>query len=137
MDFTIAVADLEKPAHADGLVEIIDAYAREPGGQREPLSPYARANLVEGLAEHPSALVLLACIGEQPVGTAVCIWSYSTFAGKPSLNIHDLAVLPSHRGRGVGRGLLAEIERRARERGCAKITLEVHDTNDGGSALFA
>jgi len=46
------------------------------------------------------------------------------------VNLHDVAILPTHRGRGIGRGLLAAIEVRARELGCCKLTLEVLDKND-------
>ena len=40
------------------------------------------------------------------------------------------------RGRGVGQGLLDALEERARERGCCKISLEVHDTNTRAKALY-
>jgi ribosomal protein S18 acetylase RimI-like enzyme len=70
------------------------------------------------------------------VGAAVCFVGFSTFAGKPVVNLHDLAVLPSHRGRGIGSLLLAEVERHARERGACKVTLEVHDTNHGAKRLY-
>lgn len=136
MNFTIKVAELENPAQAKALVEIIDSYARGPGGQNEPLSVRARSTLVTGLAEHPSATVLLAFVESEPVATAVCLWGFSTFAGMPSVNIHDLAVLPAFQRRGIGRALLAEVERRARERGCCRITLEVHDTNEGAKGLY-
>lgn len=136
MNLRVVDADLEDPAHGEALVEIIDSYAEGPGGQGRPLSAFARENLVEGLVEHPSATVLLALADERPVGTAVCFWSFSTFAGRPIVNIHDLAVLPEHRGRGTGRALLSEVERRARARGCARITLEVHDRNEGAKRLY-
>lgn len=136
MDFTIEAANLENPAQAKALVEIIDSYSRGPGGQSAPLSDRARSTLGRGLAEHPSATVLLAFVESDPVGTAVCLWGFSTFAGMPSVNIHDLAVLPAFQRRGIGRALIAEVERRARERGCCKITLEVHDTNEGAKGLY-
>ena len=66
----------------------------------------------------------------------MCFWGFSTFAAQPLLNLHDFAVLPEARGRGVGQRLLAEIERRARARGCCKITLEVHDSNERAKALY-
>jgi ribosomal protein S18 acetylase RimI-like enzyme len=52
------------------------------------------------------------------------------------LNIHDLAVLPEHRGRGVGRALLAAVEEHARRKGCCKLTLEVQDDNPRARALY-
>jgi len=136
MKLRVDEADLSDPVHGEAVVEIIDSYARGPGGQGAPLSAFARERLVSGLAAHPSASVLLAWADDRPVGVAVCVWSFSTFAGRPSVNVHDLAVLPSHRGQGAGRALLAELERRARKRDCAKMTLEVHDTNEGAKRLY-
>ncbi len=136
MEVTVEEARLADPLQAKALVEIIDAYAREAGGQAAPLTETARSALIPGLMSHPNALVLLAFVSGDPVGTAVCIWGFSTFAGKRLINIHDLAVLPDFRGRGVGRALLAEVERRARERDCCRITLEVNDANDGAKRLY-
>jgi len=132
----IREADLRDPAESRALVEIIDCYAREPGGQNAPLSAFARAALAPGLRAHPAAFALLAWDGAAAVGAAVCVWGFSTFTGCPSLNVHDLAVLPDHRGRGVGRRLLEEIERRARARGSSKLTLEVHASNEGAMRLY-
>ena len=134
--FAIRDADLGDPADARALVEIIDCYAREPGGQSAPLSPQARTKLAPGLRAHPAAFALLAFDAARAVGAAVCVWGFSTFSGCPSLNVHDLAVLPAHRGRGIGRLLLQEAERRARARGSSKLTLEVHASNEGAIRLY-
>jgi len=133
----VRAADLADPAQASALVEILDAYAREPNGQSAPLAAEARARLAEGLRAHPTAFVLLAWDGVRPVGAAVCFVGFSTFAGRPLVNLHDLAVLPGQRGRGIGSRLLAAVERRARELGACKVTLEVHDTNHGAKRLYA
>jgi ribosomal protein S18 acetylase RimI-like enzyme len=135
-DLVIRDADLLDPEESRALTEIIDCYAREPGGQSAPLSAYARAALAPGLRAHPAAFALLAWQGATAIGTAVCVWGFSTFTGCPSLNVHDLAVLPAHRGRGVGRLLLEEIERRARARGSSKLTLEVHASNEDAMRLY-
>jgi ribosomal protein S18 acetylase RimI-like enzyme len=129
-------ADLRDPDESRALVEIIDCYARESGGQSAPLSGFARDALAPGLRAHPAAFALLAWQGGIAVGAAVCVWGFSTFTGCPSLNVHDLAVLPQHRGHGVGRMLLEEIERRARARGSSKLTLEVHASNEGAMRLY-
>lgn len=139
MDVRIELADLSDQKQRAALVEILDAYAREPNGQSAPLDDGAKARLAEGLRNHETAFVLFAFVegASAPVGAAVCFWGYSTFAGKPLVNLHDFAVLPSHRGRGIGKAVLMELERRARARGCAKITLEVHDSNEGAKRLYA
>ncbi len=135
MNFTIREANLADPADGAALLEIIDSYARGPGGQRKPLSELARSNLAKGLLDHPSVTALLGLADGRAVGAAVCFWSFSTFAGRPYANIGDLAVLPEFQRRGLGRRLLLEVERQAQERGCCKITLEVHDTNQDAKRL--
>ncbi len=130
-------ARLDESADVDRLFAILDAYARGPGGQNAPLSEEARDNLGPGLHEHPNAFVLFGARDGRIVGAAVCVWSFSTFTGRPSVNLHDFSVLPEARGLGVGTALLRELERRARERGAAKMTLEVHDSNHAARRLYS
>ena len=133
----IQSADLSNPQHTASLISIIDSYARGPGGQNAPISDLARENMVEGLQRYGETDVLMAFIEGEAVGIAVCKWGFSTFAGKPYINIHDLAVLPEYRGKGIGRALMQEVERRARAHGCCKVSLEVHDSNEGAKKLYA
>jgi len=138
-DSTIEIreARLDESVEVERLFEILDAYARGPGGQNRPLSNEARRNLGPGLRNHPNAFVLFGSLAGRVVGAAVCVWSFSTFAGRPSVNLHDFSVLPEARGLGVGSALLKDLERRARERGAAKMTLEVHDSNEAAKRLYA
>lgn len=111
------------------MVELLDAYARDPMGGGAGLSAAVKAALPDALAARPGVHVLLAHRGEMPVGVAVCMEGFSTFACKPLLNIHDIAVLPGHRRHGVAAALLAAIEALARDLGCCKLTLEVLSNN--------
>jgi ribosomal protein S18 acetylase RimI-like enzyme len=45
-------------------------------------------------------------------------------------------VLSTHRGRGIGRGLLAAAEAHARAQGCCKLTLEVQEDNTPARSLY-
>lgn len=126
---TIVDADLNIPLHAQAVVDLINGYAADPMGRGEPLPAEVLQNMVPGLRAQPMARVLLAFEGELPIGIAICFLGFSTFAAKPLLNIHDLAVREGYRSRGVGRALLAGIERLARENGCCKITMEVQEKN--------
>lgn len=129
-------ADLQQPDHQAAVLTLVDAYSRDPMGDGAPLSAAARARLIPGLRQHPTTLVLLAYDGDTPVGVAVCFVGFSTFAARPLVNLHDVAVLPSHRGRGVGRALLAAVEAQARELGCCKLTLEVLEGNSIAQAAY-
>ena len=52
------------------------------------------------------------------------------------VNVHDVVVLASHRGRRVGELMLAEVEAIARERGACKLTLEVLQGNAPAIRLY-
>ena len=126
---TIIETDFNNPDHCRAIPALIDAYARDPMGGGRGLPEEILQKMVPGLAEHPSSLVFLAFDGDRPVGIANCFVGFSTFAAQPLVNIHDLAVLPEYRGRGVGERLLGEVERKAKELGCCKLTLEVRGDN--------
>jgi ribosomal protein S18 acetylase RimI-like enzyme len=136
MAIEITQADLADPAHGAGLLEVLDAYAADPMGGSRPLAVDARERLIAGLRAQPGAIVLLAREGAQAVGLAVCFRGFSTFAARPLLNVHDLAVLPHWRGRGIGRALLQAVEQQALQHGCVKITLEVRQDNARARALY-
>lgn len=126
---TIALADYRDPGDAADVVALLDAYARDPMGGGEPLADDVKARLPGDLAANPQAFSLLARLEGRAVGLANCFMGYSTFAAAPLVNIHDLAVLPGHRGAGIGRALLAAVEAEALKRGACKITLEVLSGN--------
>ncbi|TWT41560.1 GNAT family N-acetyltransferase [Botrimarina hoheduenensis] len=133
---TIRVADLANTDDATSVVELTDAYSRDPLGDGKPLDPAVRERLIPALRAHPTTVVLLAFNDGQPIGIATCFVGFSTFAATPLLNVHDLAVLPGHRGLGVGRALLHAVDEEARSRGCCKVTLEVMPHNTPALTLY-
>jgi GNAT superfamily N-acetyltransferase len=133
----VVEADLRRPQHQRGVLDLVDAYSRDPMGAGAPLAPDVRERLIPGLRGHPTTLVFLAERHEQPVGVAVCFLGFSTFAARPLVNVHDLAVLPDHRGLGIGRRLLEAVEHKARALGCCKVTLEVQEDNRRARAVYA
>lgn len=135
-DIQVREADLGAGGDAESLIAVLDSYASDPRGGGTPLSADVRARLLPMLREHPTTLVLLAFAGAQAVGLLVGFWGVSSFVARPLLNVHDLAVLPGQRGRGVGRALLTAAEARARARGCCKLTLEVQDDNTPARQLY-
>ncbi len=132
----IVEADLHDVAHQGGVVDVVDAYCRDPMGDGIPLRAEVRKALIPGLQQHPTTIVFLAFADEDPVGIAVCFRGFSTFAAKPLINIHDFAVLPTHRKLGIGRLLLAAIEQRAVELGCCKLTLETQENNTRARHIY-
>jgi len=122
-------ADLSLPQHADAVVYLLNDYALDPMGGGDGLSEFARASLVPELRKRHWMRVLLAYVDGEAAGLAICIEGFSTFACKPLLNIHDLAVAGRFRRRGVAKQLLSRIETIARDLGCCKITMEVLEGN--------
>jgi ribosomal protein S18 acetylase RimI-like enzyme len=129
-------ANFTDPADAAAILRLIDAYARDPRGGGQPLPQDVRERLLPGLAAHPTARAWLAFEGNEAVGVCVGFIGYSTFNARPLLNIHDLAVLPGQRGRGIGHALLAAAEADARNDGCCKLTLEVLEDNAPARRLY-
>jgi len=136
MQIELVRADYADPAHARLLVELLDAYARDPMGGGAPLRSEVRERLVPALAAFPTAFSVLAFADGAPAGMANCFEGFSTFACRPLVNIHDFVVLPAFRGHGLGRRMMAFIEELARARGCVKITLEVLENNQAARALY-
>ena len=136
MQIQIIEADYGDELHRSAIVEVLNSYASDPIGGGEPLSTEVKKNLVPRLQEHPTSLVLLAFDDDHPAGIAVCFQGFSTFAAKPLLNVHDLAVVPDYRGQGIGRKLLEAVESHARKQGCCKLTLEVQDDNSRARHLY-
>ena len=105
-------------------------------GGGEPLSEFAKLNLVTALAARPQVFSVLAFAGDLPVGLVNCIEGFSTFACQPLVNIHDVAVLSAYRGQRIAEKMLALVEEIARERGACKLTLEVLQGNQGADKLY-
>jgi len=121
--------DYLNPADATALVGLLDMYAQDPMGGSEALDEQVKMRLCTDLANHPGAVSWIAYLDEKPVGLLNAFMGYSTFKAKPLMNVHDIAVDPAYRGRGVGQTLLNTLETYAMDNGCCKLTLEVLSGN--------
>jgi ribosomal protein S18 acetylase RimI-like enzyme len=133
---TVLLADLADPAHQAALLELLDMYSRNEFGAGRPLASDVRERLIPGLVKHGGARVFLAYLDERPVGLALCFVGFSSFRAQPLINVHDLAVAPPFRGRGIGRALLDAVAQHARQTDCCKVTLEVRADNATALALY-
>ncbi|HID45822.1 MAG TPA: GNAT family N-acetyltransferase [Chromatiaceae bacterium] len=125
----ILIADYHNPLHRKAVIDLLDDYARDPMGGGEPLSAQTRETLIPALIAQPGAFSILAFDGDKPVGLVNCFQTLSTFKARPLINIHDVAVKESHRGKGISTRMLHKVEEVARQRDCCKLTLEVLDGN--------
>ncbi|WP_296261171.1 MULTISPECIES: GNAT family N-acetyltransferase [unclassified Pseudomonas] len=122
-------ASYSNPVHAEAIGFLLDQYAMDVMGGGVPLSLDTRQQLAAELAKRPHAFSVLAFIAGEPVGLVNCFEGFSTFACRPLVNVHDVAVVASARGQGISQKMLAKVEEIARQRGCCKITLEVLEGN--------
>ncbi len=77
--------------------------------------------LHEWLFEKKIAEVIFAIVDGREVGMALFFHSFSTFLGRGGIYLEDLFVLPSERGKGYGKGLLIELAKLTKQRGCGRL----------------
>ena len=123
-------ADLANASHGRAIIDLLDEYAQEAIIDGRPLDSAVRDSLIDRLRDHPTTCIFLAKEGDTFIGLAVCFRGFSTFRARPLMNIHDIAVTPAWRGKGIGRLLMQAVEDHARTHGFCSITLEVKDGNE-------
>lgn len=158
--FEIQPIDLGQPEQVEGLKSLLREYALSAEGGASALQEEAldrlpgllvgQAHYMGWLAWRCSAepgpdargVSETAQVAHPPLPRRHCIGllnafeGVSTFRAQPLLNIHDIAVSASWRGRGVGRALMAAAEVYAKARGCCKLTLEVLEGNSRAIGLY-
>lgn len=132
----VVIADLGDPRHAEATLDLLDHYASDAMGGGQALSDFCRGHLIAELHRRPQAHVLLAYREHTPVGLAILMEGFSTFACQPLLNIHDMVVLDGHRGQGIAQKLLHRAEALAQSLGCCKLTLEVLEGNAAAQSAY-
>jgi GNAT superfamily N-acetyltransferase len=86
--------------------------------------------LAESLfGDAPGAEVVIAEADGAPAGFALFFHNYSTFLGRRGLYLEDLFVRPAHRGKGLGRVLMAFLAKLAVDRDCGRFEWSVLDWN--------
>ena len=133
---TIRPVDFDDPACTADFLDLLDHYMRSPSGNGQPMTAELRSRLPAELCKRLTVLSFIAYQEGRAAGLINCVEGFSTFAGKPLLNIHDIIVHQDFRRRGIARALLAHAERTAVERGCCKLTLEVLEGNTGAREAY-
>ena len=117
-----------RPADAELLVNLVRELA-----VYEKLEQHARAAPDDFrkhlFGPHAAAEAAVAEVEGEPAGFALWFSTFSTFRGQPGLYLEDIFVKPVYRGRGIGKGLLASVAKRAVERGCGRLEWSVLDWN--------
>lgn len=85
--------------------------------------------LKEWIFEKKKAEVIFALEDGKEVGFVLFFHNFSTFLGRAGIYLEDLFVLPEHRGKGYGKGLLKALAKIACERGCGRLEWSCLDWN--------
>lgn len=121
---TVATTDPEvQPLYADFVAEADAELGLEfsaETGQPPPVD-----------LEPPNGVLLLARAGGKPVGLAGVRHLDTDVA-----EVKSMYVVPEHRGRGLGRTLLREVERIAAEHGCTRARLDTNDYLEDALRLY-
>jgi ribosomal protein S18 acetylase RimI-like enzyme len=103
-----------------------------------------RRKLYAELLAKPDTVLLLATAADALVGYGLAhvmpaeeTWVPDTWVTGPRIGeIESLAVLPEHRGRGLGTELLDRLERELREQGVADVVIGVLPGNEGAVRMY-
>jgi GNAT superfamily N-acetyltransferase len=106
-------------------VRALAAYEREP----DAVSATEADLLRDGFGPQPCFEVRLAFLDDRPAGFTLFFTTYSTWEGRPGLYLEDIFIEEWARKSGVGRRLIADLAKLARERRCRRLDLSVLDWN--------
>jgi GNAT superfamily N-acetyltransferase len=113
---------IAEPADGPTIIALAHALHREDG---HPLSEQGERALLHLLADRTHGLVLKIEASREPIGYAVLCFGYSVELGGRDMFLDDLYIVPSKRGQGLGRSVIAALTGLARGAGCVALHLEV------------
>lgn len=105
-----------RPADVPALLALVQALTQHEG-RPEAFTADAPDYSAHFFGPRRAAEALVAELDGRVRGCAVFQMRFSTFRGRPMLNLEDLVVEAAMRGRGIGRALLAALARTAVDRG--------------------
>jgi GNAT superfamily N-acetyltransferase len=90
----------------------------------------------DGFGQNPRFHSFIAEWDGQPAGYVFYFFTYSTWAGRPSLFVEDLFVRSRFRGKGIGTALLKRLAAIAREKNCYGMRWEVLNWNTAAIEFY-
>lgn len=129
MDIKIENVDYLNDIHAREIAFLMDSYAADPMGGGKPLAEEVKNKLAKELSKLSYAFSVICYVDGVAAGLVNCFEQFSTFSGKPLINIHDVIVLKQFRGMELSQKMLKRVEEIAISKDCCKLTLEVLEGN--------
>lgn len=103
-------------------LKLVSAFARFV--HKAPLDASARRRILRDLFSR-QIHVLLALLGEKPVGYALYYYTYASFEAQPVLYLEDLYVSDRFRSKGIGHSLFKACAKQAIQQGCGRMEWNV------------
>ena len=124
-----------RPDDVAAMVELIEGLAEYERSRHEvQITPADLRAAVFGPS--PAVFAHVAEVDGQVVGLALWFLTFSTWVGRHGIYLEDLYVRPEHRGRGLGRALLAALAAIAVERGYGRVEWAVLDWNEPAIGFY-
>jgi GNAT superfamily N-acetyltransferase len=132
-DFSIRAAE---PADVPAILALVIELARHERLEHEVTA--TKALIHQALfGAPPRAFAHLCDHAGEPVGLALCYYTFSTFLGRHGIYVEDVFVQPEHRKRGIGRALFRRVAQQALAEGCGRIEWSVLDWNETALRFYA
>jgi ribosomal protein S18 acetylase RimI-like enzyme len=127
------VIRLARPEDADDVVRLLIGF-RDWWGRDDPPEDAWRRGVARLLADDLTDVLLGG--GDPATGVAVLRYRHSLWWDALDCNLEDLFVEESARRSGLGEELVVAAIERARDRGCARVELDVNESNTAAVALY-
>lgn len=125
-----------RPAGPDDLDVVVDMVGELAAYHGDTASVTAQELARDILGPDPWVQVLLAERDGVPVGYAALTPMAQMQFGRRGLDMHHLYVAERHRGKGVGRALIAASRQVARARGCQYLSVGTHPDNRQAQRIY-
>lgn len=132
----VVVGDINAVEDQQGMLQMLNAYMNDPMGGEQSLAEELAVKNIEGLKKQTNYVFFLAKCNHEIAGLANCFINFSTFKGKQLINIHDFAVDPKFRRKGIGKEMMNAIVDYCKQNDLCKVTLEVRYDNPKAQNLY-
>lgn len=133
----VVTADRNNVFHVIDFYQLMKDYSKHEMSGSESISSDILMQVLNYCFDIKNGIIFIAYRALiDPVGFVTCLYGYSTFAGKKTLNIHDIYVAENEASKGIGNILLDRVESHARSHDYCKITLEVRTDNEKAKKIF-